>query len=597
MEKVHRDLACELQRLIDNRSIETYFQPIFASSRAHIHGHEALSRGPIDSPLQSPLDLLATAQATGRAVEVDLLMIELSIQRFFGSGVPGQLFVNVLPQTLLSCDDLAEWLAVMLARSNVRPANVVIEVTEHGHADDAQLICGRVQPLRRLGCEIAIDDLGAGSSGLKIWSELRPDYVKIDRYFTAQIEQDVVVAEILRSMLDMAHVMGSHVVAEGIENPRQCALLQDLGIDYLQGYYLQRPQLQPLTVVPQNADFAKVEPTNAATCAEQLLIERHALSPDTRIEDVVALFQKHADWDSLAVAAQGKPIGLVRRDSLLTLLSKPLYPEVYNRKPITKAMDAAPLVVDARARLDQVSRLVTGVANGRVNEDFIIGRHGEYIGLGRTMELLRQITAQQVRDAKQSNPLTLLPGNRQIEDQLFRLMALRTPFVLCHGDLDHFKSFNDEYGYRQGDQVLLHVADLFRQAATQGAEFVGHLGGDDFILMLRTGDWRKRLNRLFDSFTASIPNFYSTEHRNRGAISGVDREGRARNFPLMTLSIGAVEVTPERYADQDAVMQALNRAKARAKAQLGHALVLESEPAETVLFAGRLATMVACSVP
>jgi GGDEF domain-containing protein len=313
-----------------------------------------------------------------------------------------------------------------------------------------------------------------------------------------------------------------------------------------------------------------------ATCAEDLLIERPALAPETRIESVVALFQQHADWDSLAVAVRGRPVGIVRRDTLLTLLSKPLYPEIYNRKPVSRVMDTTPLVANAQARLDQVSRLVTGTGHARVNEDFIIARHGEYIGLGRTMELLRQITAQQVQAAKQSNPLTLLPGNREIEDQLSRLLALRVPFVLCHGDLDHFKSFNDEYGYRHGDQVLLHVADLFRNAATSGIDFVGHLGGDDYVLMLRAPDWRRRLSRLFDSFTASIPNFYSHEHRDSGEIRGVDRDGRERSYPLMTLSIGAVEVQPDRFDDQEGVMQCLRRAKSQAKGQPGHALVYDT---------------------
>jgi GGDEF domain-containing protein len=291
----------------------------------------------------------------------------------------------------------------------------------------------------------------------------------------------------------------------------------------------------------------------------------------------VSLFQKNPHWDSVTVASSGRPVGIVRRDTLLTLLSKPLYPEVYNRKPIERVMDASPLMVNARARLDQVSRLVTGGSHVRINEDFIICRHGEYLGMGRTIELLRQITAQQVQVAKQSNPLTLLPGNREIEGQLSRLMALRVPFALCHGDLDHFKSFNDEYGYRHGDQVLLHVADLFRRAAIQTIDFVGHLGGDDYILMMRAPDWRRRLSQLFDSFSASIPNFYSAEHRRTGVIQGMDRDGNPHSYPLMTLSIGAVDVQPDRFADPEAVMQSLRRTKSLAKGRQGNALVFDSE--------------------
>ena len=353
-------LAKELRRLVEARALETHFQPILDASGERIHGHEALTRGPAGSALRQPLELLACAQAAGQSVAVDLLMMELAIVRFAASGAPGQLFINLLPPTLIHCDDLAQRIAAALAVTSLRPRNLVIEVTEHGLSDDAAAIQRRVQPLRQLGCEIAIDDLGAGSSGLKIWSELRPDYVKIDRYFTAQIESDVVVAEILRSMLDMAHVMGSRVVAEGVENLQQCALLQDIGVDYLQGYYLRKPQPAPLHDITGTRPILSAETLQAASCAEDLLIERPALPADIRIEEVVGMFRKHVDWHSLAVVADGRPCGIVRRDALLTLLSKPLYPEIFNRKPVSKAMDGRPLIVDARARLEQVSRLVTG---------------------------------------------------------------------------------------------------------------------------------------------------------------------------------------------------------------------------------------------
>lgn len=566
-----------LESVLRHQTLDTLFQPLFDASGTQVYGHEALTRGPPGTPLAAPVDLLAEAQALGRSTELDLLMIALAIRRFAASNAPGRLFLNVLPTTLVGHADLPTHISALLDGSRLRHQDLVIEVTEHGLADDVSLIQNRVQPLRRAGCEIAIDDLGAGSSGLKIWSALRPDYVKIDRYFTGQLDRDPVVAEILRSMLDMAHVMGSRVVAEGVENAQQMAMLQDLGVDYLQGYHLAKPKRQPRADAAHPPRAERLEASLAASCAEELLVERRAIDPATRIEQVAALFQQNADWDSIAVVCGTKPVGIVRRDALLTLLSKPLYPEVYNRKPVERVMDATPLVVNARARLDQVSRLVTDARHQRINEDFIISRHGEYLGMGRTIELLRQITAQQVQAAKQSNPLTLLPGNREIESQLSRLMALRVPFVLCHGDLDHFKSFNDEYGYRQGDQVLLHVSDLFRRAAMQTIDFVGHLGGDDYILMLRAPDWRSRVNQLFDSFSASIHNFYSAEHRQSGALIGQDRDGQPRTFPLMTLSIGAVEVHPDRFADPEAVMQSLRRTKSAAKSRVGHALVVDGE--------------------
>ncbi|MFZ8310522.1 diguanylate cyclase domain-containing protein, partial [Staphylococcus aureus] len=87
-------------------------------------------------------------------------------------------------------------------------------------------------------------------------------------------------------------------------------------------------------------------------------------------------------------------------------------------------------------------------------------RNGRYLGMGRAIDVLRHITAQQIQAAKHSNPLTGLPGNREIETHIAQWLARRRAFVACHLDLDHFKAFNDAYGYARGDQVLLHVAQV-----------------------------------------------------------------------------------------------------------------------------------------
>ncbi|MEJ0086920.1 MAG: bifunctional diguanylate cyclase/phosphodiesterase [Pseudomonadota bacterium] len=567
----------ELLGLIEGRLFVTHFQPILDAAGESVVGHEALVRAPPGSPFGSPLEIFEHAAAKGRTVELDLLLIELAIQRFRASRAPGKLFVNIMPATLFAGRRLVDALKAVLGAVNMAASDIVLEITEHGTTTEPAAVLAAIDPLRALGCRIAIDDLGAGTSGLKIWSELRPEFVKVDHYFVDRIDTDTVAAEMMRSLLDMAHVMGSRVIAEAVERPRQCELLRNMGVDYLQGYLLGRPQPEPLReFIPVMAAVAR-KAAAAPNCAEELAITRVAVGPNTRVEEVLGYFQENRDWDCIVVVENERPLGIVRRDKLLTLLSKPLYPEIYNRKPVSRVMEADPVVVDARARLDQVSRLVTDSAQSRVNEDFIIARHGNYLGVGRTIDLLRQITAHQLEAAKQCNPLTQLPGNREIGEELFRLLALRTPFVVCHGDLDYFKAFNDEYGYRAGDQVLLHVADLFRDVVCSGTDFVGHVGGDDFILMLRNVDWHARLKGLFESFDASIVNFYSDAHRASGGFTCPDRDGKERHFPLASLSIGAVLVDPERLKTQDEVLASLQRCKSVAKAQRGNALAYDRD--------------------
>jgi EAL domain-containing protein (putative c-di-GMP-specific phosphodiesterase class I)/GGDEF domain-containing protein len=580
----------DLTRILADRNLSIHFQPLLSAADGRLFAHEALMRGPEGSALHQPLELLAAAAQSGLSTDIDILAVERALETFAARGAPGKLFINVLPGTLLSCLQLPQRLRLLLDRTGFDPQRLVVEITEHGEQFDVAPLCNQGRKLRELGCEIAIDDFGTGNSGLKIWSELRPDYVKIDRYFIARLESDPVAMELLRAMLDMAHVLGSRVVAEGIETDQQLQLLQAAGVDYLQGYFIARP-LQEAT--DQSGNYGvrpiPVRASAAATCIGDLCFDRQPVSPRMRIADAVVVFRDNPEWETLPVVHDGKPVGVLHRDALLLLLSKPLFPEIYNPKPVAGVMDATPLVIDERSRLSQASRLITRNRQSRINEEFIVARDGRFRGLARSVEVLHHITEEQLREAQQSNPLTLLPGNREIDAELFRLMALQVPFAICHADIDYFKPFNDHYGYSQGDQVLLHLAGLCRSTAVPGMDFIGHLGGDDFILLMRSNDWRRRVLRLIDNFTVSGPRFYSTSHVAAGGFHGRDRDGNEKVFPLMALSIGVAMVDPERTASTTDLMGMVSTAKKAAKSRPGNSVVINDGQFDRALCIGTLA--------
>jgi diguanylate cyclase (GGDEF)-like protein len=170
--------------------------------------------------------------------------------------------------------------------------------------------------------------------------------------------------------------------------------------------------------------------------------------------------------------------------------------------------------------------------------------------------------------------MTLLAGNQQINAHIHRLLGQRRRFVVCHVDVDDFKPYNDQYGYARGDQFLLHLAQLLKSTICHRADFVGHLGGDDFIVVARSSDWQQRIRSLIGEFAESIPSLYSAEHREAGGIRAVDREGILRTYPLATLSIAALEVSHEQFSDAVQVADALRRVKSRAKARPGTSFVL-----------------------
>ena len=557
-----------IQGLIAGEALYTLFQPIIDGATRKPIGYEALTRGP-EGPLELPTALIAAATAAGLGIPLERRCLESALRSFRSLRLEGRLFLNLLPQNLLAWPDLAAWLGRQLAINQIDPHDVVLEVTEHGLTEDEVLLATAVAPLRALGCDIAIDDLGAGSSGLKTWAAIRPDYVKVDRYFVTGVEEDAVRGEILRSVVDMGRVTGCRVIAEGIENREQYALLLELGVDYLQGYLLGRPERIPTenSAVLCGLETITLGPT--ADCAEHLVVPIPGIPANTPVGEVVEIFRANSGWTALAVLEAQRPVGLVYRDELLIFLSRPLHPEVYNRKPIASVMTRETVQVEARARLDQVSRVVTARSARPQRDDFIITRNGLYLGLGRTLDLLRQITAQQIQAARHSNPLTGLPGNREIQRHLSQWLARRRHFVACHLDLDHFKAFNDAYGYARGDQVLLHVSQVISQIVRLRVDFVGHVGGDDFVFLLRSQDWALRLIAITEELSASLVNFHSSEHREAGGLIGVDRDGTTRRFPLLSASIAAFEVDGMLAISTEVIAESLRQTKALAKAKPG----------------------------
>ena len=557
--------------------IVTLFQPIVDPRSRAVCGYEALSRGPSDSWLHSPQNLFEAARRAGFKVELDFLCMQNACVRFVAARVPGQLFINVSPDTIYEDPNFAERFLEIVRDAGMAIGRCVIELTEESLLDDYDRLRSTLQRLRAEGCAIAIDDLGAGSSGLRTWSELKPDYVKIDRYFISGIDADTTKLEFVRSMLDMGRAMGCRVIAEGVETERECRELVDLGLDRLQGHLFGRPGLAPVAALQQVESLDRSIATHTALCAELISNYVPPVPPEMRVTEVAELLRQHPEHLTLAVVQEGRPLGVVRREKLFDLLAKPLHPEIFNKKPITAVMESPTLLIDGQLRLEQVSRLVTQKGRPRLTEEFVITKDGRYHGLGQTIDVLRLITEQQLQSAKHSNPLTLLPGNAAVRSCIDKLIGSGKRFIVAYFDLDSFKPYNDVYGYAQGDQVILHLASVLKSQFSARLDFIGHVGGDDFLVVMRSANWNERVTRSLERFSATVANFYSPEHAADGFITALDRDNRQREFPLLTLSVAALDSATIGATSADAVAHLLAHVKKYAKQQAGNSFVLRSD--------------------
>ena len=575
-----------LDSILANGDLHSLFQPIFSLSERRILGYEALSRGPSNSALHSPINLFAVARSAGRLSELELLCRKNACQRFSQFKLEGKLFLNVSPDSLMEPKHQPGRTLQLLQSLGIPPSQVVIELTEQSPTDDFALLDTALHHYRAMGFSIALDDLGAGYSSLRLWSELRPDYVKIDRHFIDGIHQDAVKREFVGSILKMAKASRAQVIAEGIELPEELAVLAEMGVDLIQGYLLCRPQEQP----PREANNLLPSTTSSSPLSEDvsdlrgLLNPQRAVALSTPTSEVLEMFRAQANLNSLAVLNEAQqPAGIVHRHSLAEALLKPFANELFSRKPISRLMSDDYLAVESSQSLQQVSRLLTSRARQRIEEDFIIIEDGCYVGLGRVIDVLKLITELKIQQARYANPLTLLPGNVPIQQCLTRLLQQSREAVVCYVDIDNFKPFNDIYGYAKGDEVLLSLAQCLNDRVDPTRDFVGHIGGDDFLLVLGSQDWRARLNRLLEDFQSQCRRFYREEDLHAGCFIAHDRNGKRQEYALLSLSLGVVHVHPEQCAQLDASQLAAlaSEAKRHAKAVPGYSLHIIDTKADT----------------
>jgi len=569
-----------LSTILAQSGLHSLFQPIVCLSERRILGYEALSRGPSNSPLHSPLNLFAVARHAGRLTELEVACRESACRRFSQQNLEGKLFLNVSPESLLEPQYQSGRTLKMLHDLGVPPSRVVIELTEQTPTDDFQLLFNALHHYRDMGFSIALDDLGAGYSSLRLWSELRPDYVKIDRHFIDGIHQDAVKREFVGSILQIARASRAQVIAEGIELAEELKVLTEMGVDLVQGYLLGRPQEQPARDIQQmlgnpNRDVQALTEDGGNLVA--LLNEQPAVNQDTPTAQVLELFRRQANLNSMAVLNERRqPCGIVHRHSLSDALLKPFATDLFARKPISRLMSDDFLAVELSQSLQQVSRLLTSRARQRIEEDFIIIHNGRYLGLGRVIDVLKLITEQKIQQARYANPLTLLPGNVPIQQCLTRLLQQQREAAICYVDIDSFKPFNDLYGYARGDEVLLCLAQCLSERVDPNHDFVGHIGGDDFMLVLGSADWERRLQLLLEDFQRQCRRFYRPEHVQAGCFVAANRQGQRQEFALLSLSIGVVQLRPQACAGLDAgqLAELASQAKHQAKDLCGYSLYL-----------------------
>ena len=559
-------------------ALNAHFQPIVDLRSGAIVAHESLIRGPHGNALESPEALFASARTEGLTLELEQHCLKKAFQARSSQALGSRLFVNLSAYTLVTLTEQlgASGIVNSLRLAVVPPAALVVEITEHDHITDLKTLIKAVAVLREQGIQLALDDFGNGHSNLRLWAELRPEIVKIEKYFVKDSPSNAVNVQVLRGLMRFAETFGTTMVAEGIETAEELKVVRDLGIELGQGYFLGRPQAvaaqvlsAPARAVINSAEIAVLPERTRASDADfrvaRLAKRVPPLDKDQTIDDVARLFGSDESLAALAVVADGKPIGLLNRQGFVNQYAKPFFKELYGRKPCLLFANTSPLMLDKHAGLDALTEVLTSPDQRYLSEGFVVTEGGCYFGLGTGEQLVRVVTEVRMEAARHANPLTFLPGNIPITEHIQRLLSSGSDFVACYADLNDFKPYNDHYGYWRGDEMIRLQARSIVSRCDPRRDFVGHVGGDDFVVLFQSEDWLDRCEQTISRFNEQAIDLFDAEAKGRGGIEGEDRHGVMRFFNFTTLSIGAVRVRAGQFSRPEQVASAAAMAKHKAK--------------------------------
>ncbi|OJA91589.1 diguanylate cyclase [Burkholderia ubonensis] len=593
--------AARTARLIANRALAAVFQPIVDLGSGTVIAYEGLIRGPRGTDLETPAALFAQAAREGATIALEHAAAITCLDAFAALGCDGKLFLNFSAGAILALAREREHARMLLERAQIAAERIVIELTEQNASTDLAQVAPAVASLRDAGIQFALDDYGTANASMNLWLRLHPDVVKIDRFFIHDIALDPLKFEAVRAMQHFAHASGAKLIAEGIEHERDLIVVRDMGICCVQGFLLGRPHAQPERVVAPAARDAIRAPHIAVfpdasraarpsgTVAAKMLVAAPALPRDVTSNDVLALFNRMPELHAVALVEHERPVALVNRRSFMDRFALPYHREVFGRKPCLQFANDAPLMIENATTVEQLALLLANNDQRYLADGFVITEHGRYVGLGTGESLVRAVTEMRIEAARYANPLTFLPGNIPISAHIDRLLARDAGFHACYVDLNQFKPFNDQYGYWQGDEVLKYAATVLAGICDPQRDFLGHVGGDDFLVLFQSDDWHARAAAAIGRFNDGAQRFYTLVDQRAGGLHGEDRHGNPAFFGFVTMAIGAVGVPAGahramRYgSDEIASVAAL--AKRRAKQQPDGLAVVDLDAGRAALLA------------
>lgn len=536
--------------------IDFAYQPIVNIHTGNAFGFEALLRNHEAAGFCSIGDVFDQAYNQGLLHQVDLYLRRKAFKKFveFKGNNHIKLFYN-LDNRLFDAKTYSQGsTAEMLGDYGYSLDDICFEISEKHQFPCNMKVLKVLDTYRRQGYKIAVDDCGAGFSGLQLLYHTEPDYIKIDRFFIHNLENDPKKRLVVSTIVNMAHFMGSLVLAEGVETLDEYSLCKDIGCDMIQGYFVQKPQIDLGRLKKRYSSIEQItrnDRRNGAHKDRSLILSQISnIKPvyaDCSITKIFDQFREGGESNYYPVINRyDEPVGVIResafRDYTFSKFGRQLLENPSLGKDISRFIKKIP-IADIHSSVEKLIETYTQFNN---NEGLIMVENMKYIGILSTNSLLRIINEKNLTLARNQNPLTKLPGNTMIHEYFSKSMSdFSSVYHLIYFDFDNFKPFNDTYGFRKGDRLILMFADLLKKMGLYKDRFVGHIGGDDFFVGVKNSESNKisdEMEQLANQFKESAESFYDPKTVEQGFLVAKNRDGQTKQIPLMSISVAILEL-------------------------------------------------------
>ncbi|MGC8705427.1 MAG: EAL domain-containing protein [Desulfurella sp.] len=582
-----------INKMLD--SLTHAYQPIVNIHTGKCIGFEALLRNFLESGFENIDSVFNYAYANDSLFTLDINLRKKAIQKIKNSDIfqnDTLLFYNLDNRTLTSKDYEFGKTIEFLDELNISPSNICFEVSEKHYLECSEYLINLLNNYKKQGFSISIDDFGVKFSGLEYIYNFEPDYVKIDRFFISDINKNHKKRLFVEHIISLCSKLGIKTIAEGIETLEELKECKEMGFNFAQGYFIEKPQIDLFSLKSVYEHINEIKSTRSQTDTDLILENLKSIEPININESIINCLYRFKDASvNLLPVVDNKmrPIGVITEKDLKNYAYSPygkdlLTNKTYN-KPLSAVITKAPIVC-ATSKIEDIieSFVQTGSVNTKEIPPVLVVQNEKYIGCLDAATIINIVHKYNLVRVSNQNPLTKLPGNNPIKDYIQEVINKSNQAAFIYFDIDKFKVYNDTFGFRQGDRIILFLSDILQKTFSQKHYFVGHIGGDDFFVgcdlsKISFEEVFEKCIKAQDDFNYGSKVFYPKEIIDQGYIKAKDRDGIVKNFGFVSVSFAILHIAKQSgNPDEEKISKLLALLKKQAKSLSAFSIATLLEP-------------------